>query len=470
LEYPLVFCPFLWDGHNSNNDKGLDSIIYHDTQHHAVIDYRKPWLSQDEWDDIKAKTKIEQAAEQLRLIYVALTRAIHRCVLIAGTYTTAHKAGFSSTQSTHSLLNWLVAGEGLDPHEWYKAQKSPVFIQEAWQRLQQRLQLDSPQALSLAPLALINGLPVQEQLGEQASLQALARPRSMPSAWRMSSYSGLMRGARQEHMAADHDTLWTQETEVSSMPSPSLDPRHSALDILHFPRGAAAGDCIHAVFERIDFTQAQTWSPAITQALQLFAPKNSAPQNAGDHEHMLLSMLEQVMQTELLPGLQLSQLAASKRLIELEFNLPVEQLFAHKLQELLSKWGYPVPILGFSDLQGYLHGFIDLVFEHQGRFYLLDWKSNHLGFDPQDYQQASIQAAMAQHGYHLQSLIYALSVHRYLKRRKRQYDHAQHFGGIFYLFVRGVRPDWPPQSGVYFHQPQLQVLDELSALLQPELN
>ena len=116
-----------------------------------------------------------------------------------------------------------------------------------------------------------------------------------------------------------------------------------------------------------------------------------------------------------------------------------------------------MPRLAFRDLAGYLKGYIDLVFEHGGRYYVLDWKSNHLGYSPSDYGPAEVRAAMTEHSYALQYLLYSLAVDRYLRHRIPGYRHAAHFGGVLYLFVRGVRPDWVgadgTPAGVFFDRP-----------------
>jgi exodeoxyribonuclease V beta subunit len=136
---------------------------------------------------------------------------------------------------------------------------------------------------------------------------------------------------------------------------------------------------------------------------------------------------------------------------------------------MLQQHGYAIPTLAFGRLDGYLNGFIDLVFEHDGRHYLADWKSNHLGTTPPSYGPAALDAAMALHGYHLQALLYAVALDRHLATRLPHYDRARHFGGALYLFVRGIRPDWTVgghPAGVHVSRPGDAVLDALSKLLQ----
>ena len=179
---------------------------------------------------------------------------------------------------------------------------------------------------------------------------------------------------------------------------------------------------------------------------------------------MLQDMLAQVLHTALPGGAVLAQVTPARRLVELEFDLPVPSLGATALAQALRQHGYASPMLTFSQLRGHLRGFIDLVFEHAGRFYVLDWKSNHLGDTPADYGPPSLARAMDRQGYHLQYLLYCVALHRTLAQRLPDYDYETHFGGVLYLFVRGVRPHWPG-CGVFAHRPALATLQQLSALL-----
>ena len=111
-----------------------------------------------------------------------------------------------------------------------------------------------------------------------------------------------------------------------------------------------------------------------------------------------------------------------------------------------------------------MKGFIDLVFESEGRFYIADYKSNHLGADPSQYQGEALQNAMLSHSYPLQYLIYSLALHRHLKQRLPDYDPELHFGGVYYLFLRGMQPEWS-QTGVYFDRLDRQLLEALDKLM-----
>jgi exodeoxyribonuclease V beta subunit len=452
LEYPVVFCPFLWDGHAGGGPDQREGRAYHDDQGRPVLDFR------DEADipghaAIKAQASLERAAEQLRLIYVALTRAVQRCYLVVGTYQRRFKGSGSPNESLHSRLNWLVAGAPCTPEDWAKLKLTATDIHNAWQRLAQA----NPGAVDLQPLPPGPWAPLPPQPSDADNLAALQAPSPLPGAWWIGSYSSLSQGARHEGAALDHDARALPAEPLQPSPSPS--PSHPLADddILHFPRGPEAGNCLHAVFERVDFTQPATWPAAITAALQQQPPGVVPPALAPNTP---------------LPGAgPLATVPTARRLVELEFMLPAAGLQAAALAQALRDHNLPVPALSFSRLQGYLRGFIDLVFEQQGRFYILDWKSNHLGDRPEDYAAAPLARAMAVHGYELQALLYTVALHRHLARRLPNYHYEQHFGGAHYLFVRGVRPQWVDgqgaPTGVHVLRPPLALVERLSAMFQP---
>ena len=160
------------------------------------------------------------------------------------------------------------------------------------------------------------------------------------------------------------------------------------------------------------------------------------------------------------------------RLVELEFYFPVEGLDRDRLCAVLAEHGYPAPFAraGTDEsgepperIDGFLRGFIDLVVEHEGRWYVVDYKSNWLGPGPDDYGPETLAEAMHAGGYTLQSLIYLVALHRYLAVRLPGYDCEHHVGGAFYLFVRGIDPAAGTRRGVYFDRPStacLRALDD----------
>jgi len=183
---------------------------------------------------------------------------------------------------------------------------------------------------------------------------------------------------------------------------------------------------------------------------------------------MMAGMMRDVLSTTLPDRIVLNQIRNEKRLNELGFYLPSARLSADGLNRTLRDLGYDVPRLSFHELNGYLNGFIDLVFEHGGRYYILDWKSNHLGNTACDYREDKLAEAMSANGYHLQYLLYSIALDRYLARRVSDYRYDTHFGGVLYLFVRGVRPGWLDENGratgVFYERPTEDAIRRLGNL------
>ena len=453
LEFPIVFCPFLWDGHRQR-DSRTDGLEYHNDEGATFIDFRP-----EARDDAGIADAIRQEAdaEEMRLIYVALTRAIYRCYAVAGCYLTQRNSTRTS-QSHAELFNWLAAGQTLSPQAWRNQDRKQILaddIESAWSQLA----ASSRGHIALLPLPADQAAALPLETSASASLVCQATPSHMPSGWRIGSFSGLTRGTQHETAASDHDA------SIAVSPpdhSPSVAAPEEN-DILHFPKGSQAGLCIHKLFELSDFTCDDQAHAAIKRALSAY------PQDKGLNEtslsQMLAGLFDHVVQTPLPDGIVLKRLPTTKRLNELGFYLPPATVPPNVLAQRMKALGYVIPALHYSDMGYYLKGFIDLVFEHEGRFYILDWKSNHLGHRPQDYDSEAVRKAMDENGYHLQYLLYTIALNRYLASRLPDYDYRQHFGGVLYLFVRGVRPDWRNADGspcgVFFERPAPDVIDEL---------
>ena len=493
LEYGVVFCPFLFDGHARKGDEG-PMRAWHDDGGELVLDYRAGAATDKA---VKARIRHEQQAEDLRLIYVALTRAVHRCYLVVGSYASHSFGRINHTEAGRSLLNWMVAGAGMDAEAWAAHKPTPAGTDAHWRALVAASSMDGRPVMALDDLPEGHGaaLPAPDTAGQRPRAQ---RPPQLPAGWRIGSFSALLSGAAHERAAQDHDASALPAAEIRMLADEGPDraaapPPVAADDILRFPRGPAAGDCMHAMFEAADFTDPASWEAAIARALAAHpqrlaeggreegrrargAAAARAGEDGGDARlgRMLRGLLADVLATPLLPAdetratLRLDSVPSGRRLVELGFHLPAPRLTAAQLNAWLAARGYGVPRLAFADLDGYLKGFIDLVFEHDGRFWVLDWKSNHLGDRPEDYAPARLEAAMQAHGYHLQHLLYTVALHRHLGRSLPGYDYDAHFGGVLYLFVRGVRPGWRVDgrpAGVFHHRCPAATLHALDALL-----
>jgi exodeoxyribonuclease V beta subunit len=470
LEYPIVFCPMLFDGSDGAGERGVEGVAWHDAQGRACID-----LCPD--DDAKARAKRKRRAEVLRLLYVALTRAVHRCHVVIGCY--AGRAAGPAPQSLRSALNWLAAGAGAEPAAWLdpKTKHRPEAIDAAWDRLAAA----SGGTIDLQPCPAPRGTPLPPRQPAPELIEALPPPPHIPAGRRLGSYSSLVHGARHDAAAGDRDQRIERApdgldgdgrgdiADAGDAGGDAAAGAAGAADILHFPRGPAAGDCLHALLERVDFGDPAGWPAAVDAVLQQHAAALPADAGAALRPRMLLQMLHDTLRVPLPGAVALARVPARRRIAELEFHLPAHRLEPAGLSALLQRHGVAVGPLHFRPLDGHLRGFVDLVFEHGGRWYLADWKSNHLGATPAHYAPAALRRAMVQHGYELQALLYTLALHRHLRQRLDGYDYAAHFGGAYYLFLRGLRPGWVDADGapcgVHRGRPAPALIDELDALL-----
>lgn len=427
LEYPLVWLPFI------TNFRVQDQAFYHDrSSFEAVLD-----LS-DARESVEL-AEAERLAEDLRLLYVALTRSVWHCSLGVAPLIRRRGDKKGDTDVHQSALGRLLQkGEPMDA----------VGLRGA---------ID---ALGCDDIACLTpGQPDGErwQVAQpvSATLSARTLQRTPGDGWRVTSYSGLQQrghGIAQDLIPRlDVDAAGVGEVIAESVLTPH-----------QFPRGASPGTFLHSLFEDLDFTQPVDphW---VEEKLAL----------GGYDAHwtpVLTAWLDAILQAPLNEtGVSLSQLSAREKQVEMEFYLPISQpLMASRLDALIRKYdplSAGCSALDFMQVRGMLKGFIDLVFRHQGRYYLLDYKSNWLGEDSAAYTQQAMASAMQAHRYDLQYQLYTLALHRYLRHRIADYDYERHFGGVIYLFLRGVDGE-DPQQGIYATRPDgelIALMDEMFA-------
>ena len=187
-------------------------------------------------------------------------------------------------------------------------------------------------------------------------------------------------------------------------------------------------------------------------------------------------MIKRLRTTPLERGVDLtfSSIDSQNRLNEMEFYFPLKPVSPDRLRKVLEAGvgsgpmdDFPATIerLQFDPCRGFMRGFMDMVFHWQDRFFLVDWKSNHLGNRTEDYRQAALREAMRSEYYVLQYVIYTLALDRYLSLRVPGYEYTTHFGGVYYVFLRGLAPSVGPDCGIYADRP----MPELIHMLRKEL-
>ncbi|CAN7421207.1 exodeoxyribonuclease V subunit beta [Trinickia sp. LjRoot230] len=467
LEYAVVFCPFLNDGARQPSASAAlpRACEYHEAQDGGAVAVLHYGCEGEDAERAEREALREEAAERARLVYVALTRAVHRCYVVAGPYLSSR----STKESRRSVLNWLVAGDG-EFGAWYDEPPDDAVLMKRWRSL-------AVAPLSFEPLpAPGRRMPLERERRQGSGLAARTARRGLSETWRIASFSSLASAALRRAQALvedeprpDHDALAALSAQTSETPGvPEAPPRIDVADddILGFPRGAAAGECLHRLLELADFTAPATWPQAITRA-RAERPVPGDADTARRMPAMMARMLADVTATELAPGFTLSAVDPQRKLVEWPFLFAAPSLDLPALRRLLVREGYADVALDPGTLSGFVKGFVDMLIEHDGRYWIIDWKSNHLGMQAGDYHAASLDAAMTAHAYHLQALLYTVALHRYLRTRKRGYDYDAHMGGYLYVFLRGVRPDWRDgdgPAGVHRRRPAralVQALDEL---------
>jgi exodeoxyribonuclease V beta subunit len=246
-------------------------------------------------------------------------------------------------------------------------------------------------------------------------------------------------------------------------------------DIFTFPRGARAGTFIHEIFEQLDFSAFSN-----KQHGQWIAERLQAHGFEAAWRDVVCGMVAKVLNSRLLENneeLKLSAIPARDCMNELGFYFPVRRFspqtlkqifldhagidFPHTLPEHLEK-------LNFSPSRGFMKGFIDLVFQQRGKYYLVDWKSNHLGPDIEDYEVDRLDQVMQESFYYIQYQLYVLALHQYLELRLSSYHYDRDFGGVFYIFCRGVDPKRGVRYGIFYDRPTAAFIDALGRALIPD--
>jgi exodeoxyribonuclease V beta subunit len=461
LEYPVVFLPFGWDRFVGKPDL----LRLHDDTGARVLDVGGPTGPQ--FREACRRHRSEEDGEDLRLMYVALTRAA--CQVIAWWAPTAN----TKASALHRFLFGRPT-QNTNPQPAYAVPDDPTAL----------LQL---RALASADVSIEQLTPtsVEADLAPSVDppplLNAARFTRRLDTGWKRTSYSRLTAGQHDspgvdsETGPEDDEPPCTTTAFGADLPSPMGD----------LPTGPAFGTLLHALLERCDFAAPDLATDLATHARELLGPSASLG---------LPGALMPALNTPLGPLAEqrcLADFTRGDRLNELEFELPLHggdrprptaDITLEVLGDVLSRHldaddplsAYPdrlrSPLLGSQPLRGYLTGSIDAVLRLPGpRYVIVDYKSNWLGpsdgpLTLQHYRPEALAQAMIAAHYPLQALLYATALHRYLRWRQPGYHPATHLGGVLYLFLRGMGGPQTPASGVFGWNPPPALIEELSDL------
>jgi len=478
LEYPVVFAPYLWEG-RLPDDAGLHLIAPDPSDRAArVLDVRASRGAHT----LPAAT-VEAESEALRLLYVALTRARHRCVVYTG-----HLKGFE----TGPLLTAL-HGQGDDRRE-----RAMQVLEAGRDALWQGLEALSAGSTGLVHLSRAHAPVDQVWSPPDAELPTLAPAAftrdALDRTWRRHSYTSLLHDAPNHHAPADREGVDVDAHSPVDLPL-TTDDDVRRVPLADFPAGAQPGIFLHEVLEDTDFAWGRTpeGRTALRERLDELLPRHGL--DATLWAEPLTEHLSAVLTTPLggpLGGSSLADIQRTERFDELRFDLPVrggrswragvdDALSGTALLNALGAAGprdalradylAQLAALPVGDLAGFLTGSIDLVFRQQvngqNKWFIADYKSNHLGDTVAGYAPSALRDAMEGHHYPLQAHLYTLALHRLLRWRVPDYDYERDVGGVYYLFLRGMTGEQAPTPappGCFFDRPPLAVVQALDTL------
>ncbi len=456
LEFPIVFCPFVSHIRSSVNE---EDFVYHDDDFKRVIHFNG--VKEDEREKLY-KTWNEELAERMRLLYVAVTRAKNLTYIYGG----------NIRNSDYSALGYLLYAPAaeLEFDNYIEGMKSISkrrnMQEDTVTRMENRINTHLP-ALKVDYPAVTT--EKYSYVPENIEIDARSRTfeGKIDTRWRMSSFSGLTRyNNNLQFSGNDKD-----DEEGNNLYAPTVQPTQSVntfwTQIPENTLAAELGTIVHEMFELIDFAADDN---DIREKVQPVLNKNNAMSSArllDSAVAMMRGILEQTL-TFSDVNFKLKDVVLADRVSEMEFYYPLHEFSHRKVAEAfkdfatnkLIKQQFPALLENNSfSINGFMTGKLDLVFIYKGKYYILDWKSNKLGDELQDYSQENLTREMIKNRYVLQYSIYVKALDKLLNKELKDYNYDEHFGGVIYLFLRGLggNVDGEP-TGMFFDKPDRRIL------------
>lgn len=440
LEYPIVFCPSLW--YRQTRLMREEHCISCHEEDGAVLD-----LGSDHFEERRQNALAEEMAEEMRLLYVALTRAKLRCYIM---WCDVGGRSNGPADSFESGLGYL-----LYPH-------GRVALEEQQQRLQSLGEKDGVEyVLVQSESAGVAGHATGHTTNHTTEYHGAAavaaelqgnrqRRRELSTDRQMTSYSALATSTEKLRSVA---ILGDSEEQMDG----------GEIAFSSLPAGPQFGNVVHDILEKAPFAGLR-WTMENRTLIEQICAKYMVTLDM----ELLQKMLATVVTTPLVPSaagttgeilsFTLADIDTVKCIKEMEFYFHLYNSSTGHVNDILAG-EQTVGFLSPRRLEGFLTGFVDLVFEHDGRFYIIDYKTNNLGDRADAYCEDRMIEEMAAHNYGLQYWLYSLVLHHYLKNFMPGYDYDVHFGGILYLFVRGM--DGISSRGVFHRKPEANTLERL---------
>ena len=404
LEYNIVIAPYL-----DFIEHKKDEFFNLRNENGEYLNFKKSQASEAYLELYKQQNE----QENRRLLYVAITRTVYKCFIIKNDSNDARNSTLSfftnAIKDTDTLLIDNIEAPAI-PENYYfriKQHKNNTIVNQ-----------------------VVNFTLTQQN-------------------WQRTSYTGLA-------------------AEMDKNSKPNFGNYINEYDDFIFSKlskGSTTGNMLHHIFENIHFTNNERWAAVIEVAIKKFAPSNK-----GLYELMLEEMVSHVLKADIKladTSFNLEDVDYDKRIHEFEFDFPLG-IFQPADLHGLSTESIQIKVKERYELEGIMNGKIDMLFECKDKYFILDWKSTFLGDSLQQYVPAALNTAMNENNYHLQYLIYTLATKKYLESRLPGFDYEKDFGGVLYLFIRGMRKG--TDSGIFYCKPSLEQIEALENIILKENN
>ena len=477
LEFPIVFCPFAAHSRSRSNEK---DFIYHDDKLNRLIHFDK-----DESGDKYKRTKREDFAEMMRLFYVAVTRAKNLTYLYWG----------NIRSSDYSALGYLfyapsktapcpdsMSSEFDEYFEKMKATPSnrstfpPAILARIEKNLKFKVDYPEPQEHPYSYVPENTELDPSERILNGR----------IDTKWRVSSFSNITKYSHEIDFSGRYEDEDDSES-IKTVPKIAQEkPKHFAHPFWKLvPENTLPtdlGNCVHEMFEVIDFKSGDAAiRKKILPILNSYFRGSRELSESGTRKELsdlfvdsAVSMIRSVLSEKLaLPAesVYLQDIAMGDMTSEMEFYYPFSDFSSADVADAFSKHSsnemirteFPALLkegCDFYKIKGFMNGKMDLVFKLKEKYYILDWKTN---FVPNSYSPENITRKMIDNYYVLQYGIYVKALDKLLKKELKNYDYDRDFGGVIYLFLRGIggRKEGEKQTGVYFDKPDKRIIEAL---------
>ncbi len=454
LEFPVVFCPFCWEGSEFFRNRKNLPYIFNDPDDNYL---KKIALGNEEIQRYRSIAEFEQLAENIRLLYVGLTRAKSRCYCVWGMISSAET----------SALAYLLHGSSETSSVQALGDKLRRMTDEQINNELHKLALKSDNTITINELPADMTFPSyapEKQIERELTKMDLSE--NIPQPWSVTSYSKLINYDRSDPVVIRSEGL-DNEKENSVLSILQKPSENTSIDMFSFPKGAKSGSLLHDILQQLDFSKidSRETDTIIEKKIDDYGFERIWNQP-------IKYMLRKLVISPLIYSdgeIYLQTIGKNQYVQEMEFYFPLKHIIPKQLNDILYdmdlrknvSFNEKASELNFSPKFGFVRGFIDLVIMSDGKCFLIDWKSNYLGPSIEDYNLEAIKKVMLEEKYDLQYALYSTALHIYLSRRRAHYNYQSHFGGVFYIFLRGINPEKGPDYGIFFNKPEEKIITAL---------